>query len=104
VKILDVLEADGIDVAQIYNQSPCMETAAEKIGVGRMTLQRWLVEKGIPRKPRTGKPPLNHYKIVAIRRMYRDGVSVRTIRSALNVSLCSIYSYVEPNRKGIWNE
>ena len=99
MKILDYLEADGIDIAQIYNQSPCMETAAEKIGVGRMTLQRWLVENGIPRKPKTGRPPLNNYKISDLRKMYRDGVSVRTIRRALNVSMYSIYNYVEPNRK-----
>jgi len=99
MKILDYLENDGIDIAQIYDQNCSIEIAAEKIGVGRMTLQRWLVEKGIPRKPKTGKPPLNHYKISAIRKMYRDGVSTRTIRSALNVSFCSIYTYVEPNRK-----
>jgi len=97
--ILDILEKDGVDILKIYLNHQSIESAAEEIGVGRNTLQRWLQGKGKTRG-RTASCFLCEDKVERLRVLYyKEGLSVKKICERLGVSNSCFYTYIRANRK-----
>jgi len=87
----------------VCNQSATLDEAAERIGVGRMTLYRWLKERGIDYSSRPRKCSMCEDRVRRIRQVYQNepNVSVTNIQERFNVGKTTIYRYITPSRRVI---
>jgi transposase len=83
-KLLDRMEAEGVDVVSIYLENGTIIKAAIKLGVGEHTLQRWLDGRAVPGIP--------EWKIKWLKKYYgkeRTGI----VAKKLNIHRCTVNEY-----------